>query len=240
MRRLTVAAAALLMLVAACGDDDSGGVTTTAAPGTTSAAGASTTTGLPGETSTTLPSGDGGGCIVEVTGDIPTSWSGPGGVSAFTSDYWYTEDELRQQFAFFTDPEGRTFEQVYEAGEAIFTFFLMNCQGPGGELVTLAVSDDATRADFPFATGTYPVKVGMFSFDGDQQGPSDFAVLFAINDTDVWGLDGEGRITIDRWDGETVAGTFAFDVIEQFVTTGARRGSVTGSFEMTCQASVQC
>jgi len=217
----------LAMVVGACGDDDGGLVATTAGSVTTVGDG----------TTATSTATVGGGCTVEVTGDVSTSWTGPNDVSAFTTDYWYTEDELEQQFGIFGDPTAGTFDEVFGAGGPIFTFFLFNCTGPNGEAMNLTVSADATRADFPFGPGTYAITGGVFS--GDEMGADEFAVLFAPNDTDFWGLDGTGTVTIAEWDGSRLTGTFAFNAREAFVTT-PRLLAVTGAFEVTCQASSRC
>jgi hypothetical protein len=65
-------------------------------------------------------------------------------------------------------------------------------------------------------------------------------MMFAVNSTDVWGLDGDGTLTLSEWDGQHATGTFQFAVKELFVTTNPRALTVTGTFEVTCQASVQC
>ena len=227
--QLSLLLVCLAVLAGACGDDDAGGLTTT--PGgavTTTGAGATTPTGTGGR----------GGCTVSVTGDVITSWDGPDDVSAFTSDYWYTNAELEQQFGIFSDTSGGSFDDVMAAGGQVFTFFLFNCQGPNGELVTLTVSADATRSDFPFGPGAYAVTSGMFG--GSDLGRNDFSMLFSTNDSDIWGIDGAGTITLSEWDQSHVTGSFAFDAIEQYATGNARSVSVTGSFEVICQASVQC
>ncbi|MBI5158075.1 MAG: hypothetical protein HZA58_08715 [Acidimicrobiia bacterium] len=227
LRRMAAVLLGVAMVAGACGDDDGGLVSTTAGPVTTAGGG----------TTATTPSTVGGGCTVEVTGDATATWTGPNDLSAFTSDYWYTEDELEQQFGMFGDPTEGTFDETLAAGGQIFTFFLFNCSGPNGELVNLTVSADATRADFPFGPGTYAITGGMFS--GDEMGADEFSMLFAMNDTDVWGLDGAGTVTIAEWNGSRLAGSFTFNARESFVDT-PRHLAVTGSFEVTCQASVQC
>lgn len=106
-RTVAVVLVGFSMLIAACGDDDLGRVATTAA--TTVTTGATSTTGS-GITAATVPPLD-GGCAVEATGTDPISWTGPNDISAFTTDYWYTEDELRQQWEFVGDPTLGAFEE---------------------------------------------------------------------------------------------------------------------------------
>ena len=222
-RRYCVFVTALLLLVAACGDD-SGSLDTNG--GTTS-----TTADSSG-----IPGGGEGGCIVDVTGDVETSWNGSDGPRAFTTDYWYTEDELRQQFSFL-GPEGETFEQVMERRGQIVTFFLFNCEGPGDQLVSLIVSADATRDDFPHGPGTYAITAGMFG--GDQLGPADFSVTFAIDSEDFWEYESPGTVTISEWTGDHLVGSFSFAVVESFVDT-PRHLMVSGTFELFCRTSTSC
>ncbi len=226
--RPAVVLMALVLVAVSCGDDD-------ADPGTT-AAGATTTT----ETGSTLPFGGGGdevgGCTVNVTGDLETAWTGPDNSSAFTTDYWYTVDELRQQFEIFAVPEGETFEETMEREAQVFTFFLFNCQGDDGQLVTLSVSGDATRPQFPMGPGTYAITSGFFA---SEAGPTDFSMLFATGDDDVWGLDVPGTITISEWTGSHLVGSYSFGAIETFVDT-PRRVTVTGTFELFCRTSTSC
>jgi hypothetical protein len=214
-------------LAAACGDDDSG-LVTSSDPGVT----------VPGGFITVPNPGSGGtgGCTVNVSGDLETSWNGPDNISAFTTDYWYTEEELRQTFEF-VGTEGSTFEAVMAAGRQVFTFFLFNCQGPDGELVTLSLSTGATRTDFPFGPGTYAITTGMFG--SGEMGPTDFSMIFAAGAEDVWAIDGTGSVTISEWNGEHLVGSFTFGALEQFATP-ARRVAVSGEFEVTCQASSSC
>ncbi|MEK7252005.1 MAG: hypothetical protein AAB198_01945 [Actinomycetota bacterium] len=232
-RTVAVVLVGFSMLIAACGDDDLGRVATTAA--TTVTTGATSTTGS-GITAATVPPLD-GGCAVEATGTDPISWTGPNDISAFTTDYWYTEDELRQQWEFVGDPTLGAFEERIASGLPVFTFFLFNCQGTEQALVSLYVSDATTRTDFPLGPGTYPIRAGFFG--GGDLGPAEFAVIFSPNATEVWGFDGEGVLNITEWSGERVVGNFAFNVVEQFSDTPGSV-SVLVSFEMTCQASAQC
>lgn len=232
-RTVAVVLVGFSILIAACGDDDLGRVTTTAA--TTVTTGATSTTGSDITAATVPPLG--GGCAVEATGTDPISWTGPNDISAFTTDYWYTEGELRQQWEFVGNPTLGTFEERIASGLPVFTFFLFNCEGPEQALVSLYVSDATTRTDFPLGPGTYPIRAGFFG--GGDLGPAEFAAIFSPNATEVWGFDGEGALNITEWSGERVVGNFAFNVVEQFSDTPGSV-SVLVSFEMTCQASAQC
>lgn len=236
MKRLLVISSAVLLLVAGCGDD---AATTTTEPG---ASAASTTTVGPGAsdatTSTAVGPGGAGGCEVSVTGDVTESWTGPDDLSAFTSDYWYTEEELRQQFDFLGLGAERTFEDLTAAGEPVFTFFLFNCSGPGGELVSAFVSDATRRSDLPMGPGEYVIASGGLLGAADAA-PAEFSVILGISDVEsVWATEG-GTFTIEAWDGESVRGSFAFAASEVLTET-PRSVSVTGTFTVTCQASVSC
>lgn len=194
------------------------------------------TTAAPVPTST--PPSATGGCEVSVTGDVTESWTGPDDLSAFTSDYWYTEEELRQQFDFLGLGAERTFEDLTAAGEPVFTFFLFNCSGPGGELVSAFVSDATRRSDLPMGPGEYVIASGGLLGAADAA-PAEFSVILGISDVEtVWATEG-GTFTIESWDGESVRGSFAFAASEVLTET-PRSVSVTGTFTVTCQASVSC
>lgn len=225
---------ACLLVVAACGDDGAGdGATTTVAATTSTGAAASSTTGA------TVPSGGGGGCTVAVTGGQEASWNGPDDISAFTSDYWYTEDELRQQFDFLGDPTQGTFDEVLGAGLPIFTFFLANCTGTDGQIVSLFVSDATTRADFPMGPGSFVIAPSGLFGGGPDMPPAQFSVLFGADNEAVWGTDEPGSLEITGWDGGGIEGTFAFTAVERLVDN-PRTVMVSGSFAFTCRASVAC
>lgn len=234
MKRLLVISSAVLLLVAGCGDDAD---TATTEPG---AIAGSTTTAGSGTTAETVPTGSGGagGCQVSVTGDVTESWTGPDDLSAFTSDYWYTEEELRQQFDFLGLGVERTFEDLMATGEPVFTFFLFNCSGPAGGLFSAFVSDATRRSDLPMGPGEYVIAPGGL-FGAAEGGPAEFSVILAISDVEsVWATEG-GTFTIEAWDGESVRGSFAFAASE-LLTETPRSVAVTGSFTVTCQASVSC
>ncbi len=221
--RPAAALMALVLVAVSCGDDDAG-------PGTTGAGATTSTQAFGG-------GGDVGGCAVDVSGDLETGWTGPDNVSTFTTDYWYTVDELRQQFEFFSDPEGETFEEIMEREGQVATFFLFNCQGDEGQLVSLSVSGDATRPVFPIGPGVYAITSGFFA--SAESGPDEFSMLFATGDDDVWGLDVSGTITISQWTTSHLVGSYTFGAVETFVDA-PRRATVTGTFELFCRSSTGC
>ncbi len=232
-RNVAIALLGFSLLVVSCGDDDAGQVTTSVSATTTTAGGSATTDS--GTTAATVPD-VGVGCTVEVTGSDPTSWVGPDGTSAFTTDYWYTEEELREQWGFIGDPTRGTFDEVMASGSPVFTLFLFNCQGPDQALVSFYLGDTSTRADLAFGPGSYVVAGQSF---GTSLNPGEFAVIFAPNSTELWAIDGQGTINITEWSGEHLVGDFSFNAVEQFSDSP---GSVvvTGTFALTCQASVSC
>lgn len=231
--RLRASLTCLVIVVAACGGS--------AAPGGSTTSGATTTTtATTGATDpATTPVGSGGGCTVQVTGDQEVSWTGPDDVSAFTSDYWYTEDELRQQFDFLGDPTGGTFDEVLAAGRPVFTFFLGNCSGSDGQIVSLFVSDATTRADFPMAPGSFVIAPSGLFGGGPDLPPAQFSVLFGADSEGVWGTDTAGTLEITEWNGARIQGSFAFTASERLVDN-PRTVAVTGAFAFTCRSSAAC
>jgi len=236
MRRLAVIMGALALVIGACGGDAAVPSTSPSATqpssSTTAPAAASSTT----QVVLTTTGGGAGGCSVTVTGDTELSWNGPDDVSAFTTDYWYTEDELRRQWGFIGDPNV-PFDTAYGSGQQIVSLFLANCSGGESQLVSIFTGNTATHDSFPFGPGTYEINGGFLS-SGDQPGN----VLGSVLSTDtgtVWGQDGSGTLTITAWDHHHIVGTFTFEASEQFADT-TRKVSVGGSFEYTCVTSTSC
>lgn len=234
MRRSMSVALMFVLVVAACGDDVTGSTTSSASSGPTGATGS---TAAPGTTPT---SGGDGGCTVTVTGGEERQWEGADDAYAFTTDYWYTEEELRDQYEFFATEEDPPFEEVLASGEPISALFLFNCAVSGGELsdsISLFPSNATTRAELPFGPGTYEIGVGFF--DAAEAPPGVFSAFYSPVTDDLWGQDGTGTLTITRWDHSRIQGTFSFMAGERLVDN-PRQVLVEGTFDLTCQFSTSC
>ncbi|HSM02089.1 MAG TPA: hypothetical protein VK960_06630 [Acidimicrobiia bacterium] len=240
MRRSVVLVGLVLTLLAsACGDDDGGSVSSTSGtsgPGTTLLPG---TTAAPGST-TAPPAGGDGGCAVTVTGGEERQWEGADDAYAFTTDYWYTEEELREQYDFFATEDSPPFEEVLASGESITALFLFNCTVSGGEVsdsISLFPSNATTRANLPFGPGTYEIGGGVL--DAGEAPPGVFSAFYSPNSDDLWGQEGTGELVITRWDHERIQGTFSFTAEERLVDD-PRQVLVEGTFDLTCQFSTSC
>jgi len=233
MRRSVLSVGVVLALLApACGDDGTGssGVPsfTTVAPGST-----------PGSTSG-IPTGGEGGCTVTVTGGEERQWEGADDAYAFTTDYWYTEEELREQYDFFATEDSPPFEEVLASGEPISALFLFNCSVSGAEpsdSISLFPSNATTRAYLPFGPGTYEISGGFF--DAAEAPPGVFSAFYSPNNDDLWGQEGTGELVITRWDHERIQGTFTF-MAEERLVDDPRQVLVEGTFDLTCQFSTSC
>jgi len=232
VNRVVLVIFALALVVSACGDDAATTTTTTQAGVPSTQTGATTTAA----TNTTAAAGGPGGCTVMVTGDLETSWTGPDGMSAFTSDYWYTEDELRSQWGFIGDPN-IPFDTAFASGQQIVSLFLGNCAGPSSELVSMFASVTATSESLPFGPGEYILVAGLFA--AEEQPGNQLTTLLSMDKDTVWVQEGEGTLTITAWDHHHVQGTFTLNAVERFSDTD-RHATVTGSFDFTCTASVSC
>ncbi len=96
-------------------------------------------TAEPTEEASEVPVGEGGGCQGTISGDVNQEFSGPGGSSAVGTDYWYTEDEMREilrQFAEFggdlTDEEIEAQVEEDMAKDPRLFLLLLNCVSTDG------------------------------------------------------------------------------------------------------------
>lgn len=236
MRR-SIVAAAFALLVAGCGDD-SGGTTSSAPPGSTTVPVSTTLgSGTVATTAATIPSGGDGSCAVTVTGGEERYWEGADDAYAFTTDYWYSDDELRTQYGFMADEDDPSFDEALASGEPIVGLFIFNCVGADGDSVSLFPSISTKRSDLPFGPGTYEISGGFF--DPSEKPAGSFSVLYGPGSDDIWGLDGIGTLVITRWDNARIQGTFSFMASERLVGE-PREVLVEGSFDLTCQFSDTC
>lgn len=185
-----------------------------------------------------------GGCHVDVAGDLTTSWDGADNAAAITTDYWYTEDELKQQLEFFAEEDADVdaeYEQLMADGQAVFSLLLMNCQGPDTAALSFSVSNATTRDDLPMGPGSYTIGGGLLGA-GDIP-PGTITVLVTMpgeaESGALWGLGGEGTFEISSWDEGAVEGTFSFPA-EESLTDTPRTATVDGTFRFTCKASTSC
>lgn len=227
MRWIDTALLVSSLVVAACGGPAS--TTTTGDAGTTTPTGAGTTA-----PPTAL---EDGGCLVVVGGDDERSWTAPDEGEVFASDHWQSEGELRVLYDFLAIQDDPSFEEIQEAGLAVFSFFSMSCVGVGGDTVAIFVSDATTRTHLPMAPGTYPISGGLFGA-GDLP-PGEFSASYLPATASMWGEEGSGSLTIDAWNRSRIIGSFTFVAEERFIAD-PRVVEVSGTFEFECRDSEVC
>lgn len=237
---LVVAVVALVTM--SCGGGESGGPVDETSPQTTASVGGTdaavaTTAPTDGQQATvsSMLQGDAdfGSCSVRATGDFTTEWSANGGAAAVYTDYWFDEDELREQHDFFAVEDTPPFDELIAAGKQVFSLLLLNCGSGTIPSISFFVSDVTTRADFPFAPGTYEIAVSG-AFGASDAGPGVVSAIVTLDDEALIGSTG-GTLTITEWDATHIAGTFSFG-IEEKLGDAERAGQIDGEFDFKCFA----
>jgi hypothetical protein len=136
------------------------------------------------------PASTGGTCSVTMTGASPASFTGIGGIAAVNTAHWFTAEEL-------------------EAAKTDFGFdtpdLVLNCEGEGGNMVTLA-KDPASG--FPFAPGDVTFETDEIS--ASLNGGIDAYVKPA----------GPVTVTISVFDESRIAGSATFDAVDVLADSG--------------------
>lgn len=201
----------------------------------------------PTEVASEEPVGSGGGCQGKITGDLTQEFSGPGGSSAVGTDYWYTDDEMREilkQFAGFGGDltEEQIAAQVEEDMKKDPRLFLLllNCVASDGSVsLTLSPSGTSKYADVPFEPGSYKIAGGGIL--GGSDVPAEFGVLLSVGTGSFSVTDAGGTLDITKFDNSGIAGTFSFPAEEIFAEDGtAQKITVEGSFDYECVGQSVC
>lgn len=194
--------------------------------------------------SPSVPNIEGGGeCEVNVTGDVTVSWKGDGGADAVGTEYWMSDDEIREALEFLaTGTEEEQKRQVEEgmAEDPRLYILLLNCTSTEdrGQNITFSPSNEATYADVPFGPGDYVVPVG--GVFGGAQDPREFGVLFGVEGDDLWKVSEAGTFRITRWDNKGIAGTFDFKAEEALAEGTPKKIEVEGNFAFDCSFGDNC
>lgn len=222
----------LVAMLAACGgddDDDSGG----GIP----APGGSTNSGSNDKPASSGGSSAKGSCEVKVTGDIQTTFTGTGGTGAVTSDYWYTDDEMKKILGILKSGD-ESVEDAMKKDPRLF-LLLINC-GTGAnakESISIMPSNGSKYADVPFKPGEYAIPVqGAL---GGAKKPGEFNVLLSVQDG-VWKVSEAGTLKISKFDKTGIAGTFSFKSEETFAEGTPRKINVSGTFDFACPDGDNC
>jgi hypothetical protein len=225
MSRLAVA----LLFVIAVGC--SGGTSDTPAPGATQTTAPSV---IP---STTVAVPDDPGCRVAVSGYEERSWDGVDEPGTFTSDHWWSEEDLRDAYAEIAIQGDPTFEELQVEGYPVLTFFLLRCIGPEGDVVAISVSELTVAEGLPMGPASHEISGGEHLPGHTPAG--EFEATYVPWSQTQWEQVGVGELVIDTWTAEEITGTFAFTAEERF-SGGGDSVDVTGAFRLTCVGSGAC
>ena len=251
-RLLFPVAAGLLVLAAACGGDGGNtGKTDSDRPAVQVQATAAPPEGVkPPARTDTKPGGrlqaGGGTCEVTVTGDEAATFKAPSGLGAVATDYWFTEDEIRQSLRWLASGEGKSKEQVeHEANEAMrkdprVSLLGLNCdpkERPQAGSISFLVGKGSRYADMPFGPKRYVIAAGLGTGDGVRAG--EFGVLLTVNGT-PYKPAAPGELSITRFDASAIAGTFRFDAVEVVAKGAPKRITVAGTFDYGCVGGAVC
>ena len=188
----------------------------------------------------------GGSCEVTVTGDESASFKTPGGLGAVATDYWFTEDEIRQSLRWLVSGEGKSKEQVEReldeamAKEPRVTLLGLGCadaKRPQADGISFVVGKGSRYADMPFAPKRYVIAAGSGTGDGVRTGQ--FGVLMTVNGTPYKPAE-PGELNITKFDRSGIAGTFRFIAVEVVPKGAAKRITVEGTFDYGCVGGAVC
>lgn len=236
---LPIALGAALLLTSACGGDDDDASPDPAGPDG-AGAGAQQTAAAELEGDPDL-----GACAVTFTGDTQVEISGDGGPAAAGTDYWLSDDELRQvveQLARVTSADKtdeeieREVDETMASSEPKLFVLILNCSDreDSDRSISILASGSSTYDDIPFGAGTYPIPASS----GESK-PGTFSVLFNI-DEKPYRVSSDGELDITKFDASGIAGTFSFRAEEMFATPDAKTISVDGSFDFDCTGGAVC
>ena len=234
---LVVALLALLGLSAfACGGGDSSG--SPAGPGLPVA----------GSSNAAVKTGA-GTCEVKVTGDLTLSYKGQGGASAVGSDYWLTDDEVRNAVSMMTglgsnasDAEKKKAVDAAMKNDPRLYLLILNCVSGTGDTknsLSLLPSGGSKYADVPFKPGQYTIPKGGLLGGGDK--PGEFSVLLSLG-KDAYKVSEDGKLSITKFDKTGIAGSFSFKAEQGFPKDNAapKKISVDGTFDFPCSGGGNC
>lgn len=176
-----------------------------------------------------------GSCTVEVTGDFEISWNFSESVFSVSTDYWMSEDDLRQTVELLgEDIAGGSYDELVSRGQPIVTFLTLTCvdeaaPGVGAQITHTNLTE---REDLPMGPGTYEISGGMLDADG----PGGTMIVSYTGGPDELyePIPGSGSLVITRWDVSVIEGNYTFEATEVF-TDAPRHISVSVVFSHTCR-----
>ncbi|MEQ1872465.1 MAG: hypothetical protein ABL953_01960 [Ilumatobacteraceae bacterium] len=204
---------ALLLATAACGSDN-------AAIPTDPVATEGPQATVPGVVDTTISSAVAAddSCHVDITGDVTASFDSPGGIYNISYGPWVPASSGTVPGIALDD-----------------TFFIMNCQGSDGQLVSIGLN---VGQHLPMAPASYPIRRADNILGGYDSNPPVFHVSPSIGFSDfTWAVSADSVFNIIEFDATHIAGTFQFFVAEaknDVVTDGlpSKNAVITGTFNI--------
>ncbi|MBI4883149.1 MAG: hypothetical protein HY826_03760 [Actinobacteria bacterium] len=170
----------------------------------------------PDNSSATIVTDD--NCHVDITGDINASFDSGGGFSNIGYGPWVPGSAVTVA--------GVTLDD---------TFFILNCQGGEGELVSIGLGLDQ---HLPMTPANYPIRKADNIFGGYDSNPPVIQVSPYIGSGDFfWAISADSVFNITEFDATHIAGNFQFYVSEaknDIVTDGlpAKTAVITGAFNI--------
>lgn len=184
-----------------------------------------------------------GSCSVTLSGDENITIQGNGGSAAAGSDYWMSDQELRDALETLLKAGGTAEDELEDELEAAMAsdepklyLLILNCIDREDRANTLLLlpSNGSTYRDVPFEPGTYEIPAA-----GAAQGPGTFTAQLAANDAS-YKVKNAGVLELTKFDDTGVAGEFSFVAEEQSADGDAKEVSVTGRFDFECTGGAAC
>jgi hypothetical protein len=206
-------------------------------------------TAAPGAMSTTAAAAAPAGrttCDITVTGDATASWKGVlngsvaqhDGRAGVSTDYWFTDDELRTilRTTMRTVDRKKSETELDSKLEAAmkqdprFMLLMINCIADAGSL-TLSASPRSTYADIPYRPGTYTVR------KTSDAKPGELTAMFSIKGNDTAYRVASGSVAISKFDGTGLTGSLKLE-LKSF--DGSKTVHVTGNLDYPCFGMSRC
>lgn len=223
---LVIAFLAFSLFALACSDDDGGAVS----PGGPFGDNKTVKSGVPGGSSGS------GSCEVKVTGDQQLTFSGNAGPGALGSDYWFTDDDLRQTLSALKNDK-ESVEAALKKDPRLY-LLIVNCtQAGGGGTLSLIPSNTSKYKDVPFKPADYVIsKQGALS---GAKNPGEFSAFLSVA-KGGFNVSEPGTLQITKFDKSGIAGKFNFKA-EEFAAEGTpKKVNVEGKFDFPCSGGGNC
>ena len=224
------------------------GSETSTAPPTATASATSTATASPAPTATEPVDTSNGSCMVTISGDDNVEFTGGGGPAAVGTDYWYSDDEIREVLreiaGYGGDKTDEEIEREVDEGmkrDPRYLLLVLNCVDSSGlTRLHFLPGTGSTYADVPFEPRMYVIESGG-GLLGEAETPGAFGVLMTFGDG-AYRVSREGVLDITRFDRSGISGSFSF-AAEEVYPAGeqpAKVLTVEGSFDFACVGQSGC